>query len=119
VPGVARRQDRRLSDPATVEHLGAGLPAVSQSTGGGAPIRECVGASPLLLTAHTSKLRPLEEHPRPPSLPRREVDVTVKIAVEVHRAAKLAAIARGMPLFAFVEEALREKLARTEGSTET
>ena len=65
------------------------------------------------------KLRPLEEHPRPPSLPRREVDVTVKIAVEVHRAAKLAAVARGMPLFAFVEEALREKLARTEGSTET
>jgi predicted HicB family RNase H-like nuclease len=60
-----------------------------------------------------AKLRPLEEHPRPPSLsPRREVDVTVKIAVEVHRAAKVAAIARGMPLFAFVEEALREKLGR-------
>ena len=63
------------------------------------------------------KLRPLEEHRRPPSLaPRREVDVTVKIAVEVHRAAKLAAIARGMPLFAFVEEALREKLAQTKGA---
>ena len=63
------------------------------------------------------KLRPLEEHRRPPSLaPHREVDVTVKIAVEVHRAAKLAAIARAMPLFAFVEEALREKLAQTKGA---
>jgi hypothetical protein len=44
------------------------------------------------------------------------VDVTVKIAVEVHRAAKLAAVACGMPLFAFVEEALREKLGRTKGT---
>jgi predicted HicB family RNase H-like nuclease len=44
------------------------------------------------------------------------VAVTVKITVEVHRAAKLAAIARGMPLFAFVEEALCEKLARTKGA---
>lgn len=62
----------------------------------------------------------LEEHPRPPALkPRREVDVTVKISAAVHRDAKLLATERGIPLFALVEEALREKLARTKEAAET